>query len=81
MSSTAHWVEPAPKINLMNSELREFFRRYQLDYLDLDQLLPHGDWSLHNDPVHWSEKGLHQVAELWKTKIVSSDLLGLNSLH
>ena len=78
VASTSHWVEPAPKINLMNSELRQFFQRYQLDYLDLDQLVPHGDWSLHNDPVHWSEKGLDQVAELWKTKIVSSDLLGLN---
>jgi lysophospholipase L1-like esterase len=78
VASTSHWIEPTPKINLLNSELRQFFQRYQLDYLDMDQLLPHGDPSLHRDPVHWTEKGLDQVAELWKTKIVSSDLLGLN---
>lgn len=81
LASTQHWLEPAPKIKSMNSDLREFFGRYQIDYLDLDELLPHGDSSIHTDAVHWSEKGLDQVAELWKTKIVSSDLLGLNKTN
>ena len=80
VAATTHWDEPATKINLMNADLREFFRRYQIDYLDLDELLPHADPSIHTDEVHWSEKGLDQVAELWKTKIVTADLLGLNAL-
>ena len=81
IASTAHWAEPGQKIDLMNSALRDFFQRFQIDYLDLDGLLPHHDLSLHTDAVHWTEKGLDQVAEQWKTKIISSDLLGLNNSH
>ena len=79
VASTSHWAEPSAKINSMNSELREFFRRNQIDYLDLDGLLPHQDWSIHSDTVHWTEKGLEQVADQWKTRIISSNLLGLNN--
>jgi hypothetical protein len=78
VASTAHWSEPPPKIEAMNSDLRDFFQRNQIDYLDLDELLRHHDSSIHTDAVHWTEKGLDQVAEQWKTKIISADLLGLN---
>jgi len=81
VASTAHWAEPKQKIDLMNSNLRDFFQRSQMEYLDLDQLLAHHDWTIHSDPVHWTEKGLDQVAEQWKTKIISSDLLALNNTH
>jgi hypothetical protein len=78
VASTAHWAEPPAKIDAMNSDLRDFFQRNQIDYLDLDELLPHHNSSIHTDAVHWTEKGLDQVAEQWKTKIIAADLLGLN---
>jgi hypothetical protein len=78
IAATAHWNQPSPKIVLMNSELRDFFQRSRMDYLDLETLLPHDDWSIHSDPVHWTRKGLDDVAEQWQMKIISSDLLGLN---
>jgi len=81
VASTAHWTEPPPKISAMNADLREFFQRNRIDYLDLDEALPHHDSSIHTDAVHWTEKGLDEVAEQWKTKIVAADLLGLNNSH
>lgn len=77
VASTAHWSDPSPKISAMNADLREFFQRNRIDYLDLDEALPHHDSSIHTDAVHWTEKGLDEVAEQWKTKIVAADLLGL----
>jgi hypothetical protein len=81
VASTAHWTEPPPKISAMNAELRNFFQQNRIDFLDLDEALPHHDSSLHTDAVHWTDKGLEAVAEQWKTKIVASDLLGLNNSH
>lgn len=78
LASTSHWLNPPGKATRMNSELREFFARSEIDYVDLDKLLPHNDATIHTDSVHWSESGLQQLAELWKEKIVSSNLLDLN---
>ena len=78
-AATAHWTTPEEKVILMNAELRRFFAEQKIDYLDLDSLLPHNDWSIHVDPVHWTVKGLDMVAERWQEKIVSSDLLSLGS--
>ncbi|HEX8136004.1 MAG TPA: SGNH/GDSL hydrolase family protein [Pyrinomonadaceae bacterium] len=77
LAATPHWVTPSEKVNRLNDELRRFFQRAEIDYVDLDGLLPHDDWSLHVDQVHWSRKGLETVAERFKEKIVADDLLGL----
>nr|AAP58611.1 hypothetical protein [uncultured Acidobacteriota bacterium] len=81
VASTSHWLTPFPKATLMNSELRDFFARSEIDYVDLDALLPHNDATIHTDAVHWSESGLQQLAELWKEKIVRSNLLDLNAVE
>jgi hypothetical protein len=61
----------------MNEELRRFFAREGINYLDLDALLPHGDWSLHVDDVHWTREGIERVAVEMRKKIVEENLLGL----
>lgn len=78
IAGTAHWVTPPERQILQNDRLREFFERERVSYVDLDRLLPHDDWSLHVDQVHWSAKGLDQVSEEWMKKIVAEDFLGLN---
>lgn len=79
LAATAHWTKPTEKVVAMNANLREFFTAQRIDYLDLDSKLPHDDWTIHVDEVHWTLKGLNLVAEEWKEKIVSSDALGFNS--
>lgn len=61
----------------MNDELRLFFASEGIDYVDLDALLPHGDWSLHVDDMHWTREGIERVAEEMRGKIVAGNLLGL----
>ncbi|HEU4597077.1 MAG TPA: SGNH/GDSL hydrolase family protein [Pyrinomonadaceae bacterium] len=77
LAATAHWVAPDGKVSAMNDELRRFFAREAIDYVDLDALLPHGDWSLHVDDVHWTREGIERVAEEMRKKIVAENLLGL----
>jgi hypothetical protein len=78
LAATAHWLTPSPQVDQLNGELRTFFDRERIDYLDLDKSLEHNDLSLHVDAVHWTLKGLDQVAEQWKSKIVTTDALKLN---
>jgi len=78
LGATAHWLTPSRQVEQLNAELRSFFAKEQIDYLDLDQALEHNDLSLHVDAVHWTLKGLDQVAENWKAKIVATDALKLN---
>jgi hypothetical protein len=77
LAATAHWVAPDEKVSAMNKELRGFFAREGMSYVDLDALLPHGDWSLHVDDVHWTREGIERVAEEMRKKIVAENLLGL----
>lgn len=77
LAATAHWVAPGEKVSAMNEELRRFFAREEINYVDLDALLPHGDWSLHVDDVHWTREGIERVAEEMRKKIVAENLLGL----
>ncbi len=77
LAATAHWVAPGEKVSAMNDELRRFFTREGIDYVDLDALLPHGDWSLHVDEVHWTREGIERVAEEMRKKIVAENLLGV----
>lgn len=77
LSAAAHWVAPDKKVAAMSDELRRFFASEGIDYVDLDALLPHGDWSLHVDDVHWTREGIERVAEEMRRKIVAGNLLGL----
>jgi hypothetical protein len=78
LAATAHWTQPNQTVLTLNDRLRTFFAENKIEYLDLDNLLPHGDWSLHVDAVHWTPKGLELVATHWQTKIVELNSLGLN---
>jgi hypothetical protein len=78
LAATGHWLTPSPQVEQLNAELRSFFAREQIDYLDLDRALEHNDLSIHVDPVHWTLKGLDQVAEQWKSQIIAKDMLKLN---
>lgn len=75
VAATAHWVSPDTKVRAMNNELRVFFNRERINYLDLDAMLPHNDYSIHIDNVHWTREGIERVAELWEQKIVGENLL------
>ncbi len=77
LAATSHWVRPGEKVSAMNEELRRFFARERIDYLDLDTLLPHDDWSLHVDEIHWTREGIERVAEEMQKKIVKGNLLGI----
>ncbi|HXD33288.1 MAG TPA: SGNH/GDSL hydrolase family protein [Pyrinomonadaceae bacterium] len=78
VGATAHWVAPDTKVQAMNDELRVFFARESINYLDLDRLLAHDDWSLHVDAVHWTRAGVEQGANAWADKIQRENLLDLN---
>jgi hypothetical protein len=80
LAATGHWAQPPDSASLLNTELRRFFRTENIDYLDLDVLLNHNDFTIHVDAVHWTLKGLDQVAERWKEKIITVDSLKLNQL-
>jgi lysophospholipase L1-like esterase len=75
LAATAHWVEPDAKVRALNDELRSFFAREKISYLDLDGDLPHCDWTLHVDQVHWTRAGLERVADAWAEKITRERLL------
>lgn len=77
LAATAHWVHPSDKVVAINEELRRFFARERIDFIDLDKELPHDDWSIHVDVMHWSLKGEEAMAEHWEAKIIASDSLGL----
>ncbi len=79
LAATAHWVHPPVKIVAVNNELRRFFKAEQIDFLDLDQLLPYDDLTIHVDLVHWSLKGEEAVAGHWAAKIIATDSLGFNT--
>jgi len=79
LASTAHWVSPQPNQVTQNTRLREFFNQTHINYVDVDALLGHNDWSLHVDQVHWTSKGLDVLSDEWMKKIVADDLLGLNA--
>jgi hypothetical protein len=81
MAATAHWVHPDERVVAMNNELRRFFEAEHVDFLDLDRKLPHDDWSIHVDGVHWSLKGEEMMAEQWEAAIVATDGLGLGALQ
>jgi hypothetical protein len=81
VAATAHWVHPGSKIQKMNAELRAFFSRENIGYLDLDQALPHDDWTIHVDQVHWTLKGENDVSDKWKEQVTERDLLELNGLR
>lgn len=74
LGATAHWVQPDAKAQAMNDELRTFYARERIGYLDLDTLLPH-DYTLHTDAVHWTRTGIERVAEAWRDKIVRDHLI------
>jgi hypothetical protein len=78
IAATAHWATPSPKAIAMNEELRKFFAREGMDYLDLDSMLAHDDWSLHVDQAHWTREGIERAAAAWEEKIVKDNLLGVD---
>lgn len=78
LAATPHWLAPDGKVSAMNDRLRRFYAREGIDYVDLDALLPHGDWSLHVDKVHWTREGVERVAEEMQKKIVAENLLGVS---
>jgi hypothetical protein len=78
IAATAHWVTPSVKVAALNAELRQFFAHEGINYLDLDSLLQHDDWSLHVDQVHWTREGIEKMAATWEEKIAGENLLGLD---
>jgi hypothetical protein len=79
LAATGHWVHPPEKVVVLNEELRNFFGREGIDFLDLDKDLPHDDWSIHVDEVHWSLKGEEAMAKEWALKIIATDSLRLGA--
>ena len=79
LAATAHWVQPPERVVVINEELRRFFAREHIDFIDLDKELPHDDWSIHVDGVHWSLKGEEAMAEHWTAKIIATDALGFEA--
>ncbi len=77
VASTAHWVTPSLAQASQNAHLRTFFDKEQINFLDLDALIPHDDWTIHVDQVHWTVKGLDYISDLWLQKIVKENQLGL----
>ena len=78
IASTPHWDTVDERTSLFCDGTRKFLSGEKIDFLDLDMLIPHSDTSIHNDGIHWTEKGLEIMSDEWYKKIVGEDLFGLN---
>ena len=77
VASVPHWVEVTDDIEFFDAKARAFFAKEDINYLDLQNLLPHNDFSIHSDRVHWTEEGLELMANIWFEKIIAEKLLGI----
>ena len=77
VASIPHWVNTSNELLNFDKQVRDFFGSEEINYLDLQNELPHGDFSIHSDKVHWTEKGLGLMADIWFKKIISEKLLGI----
>lgn len=75
VASIPHWAVTNDFLEYFDSATRSFFQQENIDYLDLQSILPHNDYSIHSDFVHWTDKGLDLIAEEWLKKITSRNLL------
>jgi hypothetical protein len=80
LGSIAHWVNVNQKLNAYDDSLRIYYKNQSINYLDLQNMLPHNDYSIHVDDVHWTTKGLQLVAETWLKKIVVENLLEIDTI-
>lgn len=76
-ASIPHWVSVDDKLQYFDDQVRDFYKMEEINYLDAENELPHNDFSIHSDNVHWTEKGLEMVADIWFKKITSEKLLGI----
>lgn len=74
LAATAHWASPPEKIRRLNDELRRFYAREGIDYIDLASLPP-SDKPLHWDDVHFTKEGMNRIAEAYERKIIEGELL------
>lgn len=77
VASVPHWVETSDELSNFDNQVRDFFKNEKINYLDLENELPHGDFSIHSDKVHLTEKGLDLMANIWFEKIIAEKLLGI----
>ena len=77
VASIPHWVETNDDLLNFDNRTKDFLKSEKIDYLDLENELPHNDFSIHSDKVHWTEKGLNLMADLWFKKITAEKLLGI----
>ena len=79
IASIPHNVDPDATVTAFDYYARTFFDKENIPYLDVQNILPHGDYSIHTDDVHWTDEGLDTVAETWKEKIITEDLLSIEA--
>ncbi len=79
VASLPHWITIDDNAKYFDENTRNFFQRENFNFLDTESIIPHDDYSLHVDSVHWTEKGLQLLADEWLKKITSEDLLSIES--
>lgn len=79
VGSIPHWRVIDSYTQYFDDSVRNFFKSENINYLDLENLLPHQDLTIHSDLVHFTQKGLYLVAKSWLDKIVSENLLGITA--
>lgn len=77
VASVAHWANFDEEILNFDQGVRDFYSSEKINFLDLQKELPHNDFSIHSDKVHWTEKGLNLMADIWFKKIIAEKLLGI----
>lgn len=75
VASIPHWVTIDALLSNFDENVRKFFQEENINYLDLQNILPHNDYSIHADAFHFTNKGLDLVAEEWFKKIVKENLI------
>jgi len=75
VASIPHWVHMTRRLGYYDDTLRKFYRDNKMNFLDLQTALPHEDYSIHTDQVHWTEKGVEMMANEWSKKIIKENLL------
>ncbi len=74
-ASIPHWTKPHDMVLEFDRLVREDYAAQGINYLDLQSLLPHDDYTIHVDEFHFTEKGLDMTAQSWAEKIIQENLL------
>lgn len=75
VASIPHWFAPHAGVIQFDDNARKSFAEEKINFLDLENILPHNDRTIHTDEFHWTRKGFEAISDEWFKKIVDENLI------